>query len=499
MTAGEKARKTRASGGIRQAAGQIALCALVLIVFCVGLRFTVFRTYTARIPIQPVRMQRLRSGEGRLDVKAEPGVLHLGDVRVHDGFLSVPVYPDRPGDADLVLLDENGEEAGFHMLRVSRLGTVFDLQSGGFNGDTAVLAAVTLFWFAVSAIMLYHYLQARGAEYYAYSTIYLSGFSLFALVTSLTLLQVTLSHIQHPADYDMLSAYSTINGASKHFMLLTMPVMVAFALAMAVSNLALLRHERFRLHNVLGLLVSLGLLAGEALGCWLFVQNFMGSEWEYRVRNTLENIYATFFVYFECMLVGSVICGISAARHRPRGEYDFIIILGCWFRRDGTLPPLLRGRVDRALAFWKQQKERTGREAILIPSGGQGPDEPMPEAEAMRRYILSQGVPETAILPETRSANTYQNMAFSKALIDGINAGGKSIFATTSYHVFRSGVWANQAGLSAEGIGGKTVWWYWPNAFMRECVGLLQRRWKQELVLLAVLMAFFGLLSMVLA
>ena len=209
-------------------------------------------------------------------------------------------------------------------------------------------------------------------------------------------------------------------------------------------------------------------------------------------------MYATAFVYFECMLIGSAVCGIKAAKYQPKADKDFIVILGCWFRKDGSLPPLLRGRVDRALSFWRQQKEEIGKEAILIPSGGQGRDEPTSEAEAMRRYLIFQGVPEDRIRTETQSQNTYQNMAFSKQIINSINPEGKTVFATTNYHVFRSGVWANMAGLKAEGVGEKTKWWYWPNAFMRECAGLLQKRWKQEIILLIVLIAFFGVLSMVL-
>ena len=73
-------------------------------------------------------------------------------------------------------------------------------------------------------------------------------------------------------------------------------------------------------------------------------------------------------------------------------------------------------------------------------------------------------------------------------------AAGK--FSTTNYHVFRSGVWAGLAGFPAEGIGSRTKWWFWPNAFVRECAGLLQNRIPQEAALLAVLTAVFALLSM---
>ena len=177
---------------------------------------------------------------------------------------------------------------------------------------------------------------------------------------------------------------------------------------------------------------------------------------------------------------------------------DYILILGCGFRKDGTLPPLLRGRCDRAIRFWKEQKEKTGKEAVLIPSGGQGANEPMPEAEAMRRYLVSVGIPEEAILKEDKSANTYQNMAFSKKLIEQEKKNAKVIYSTTNYHIFRSGVWASLAGLPAEGIGSRTKWWFWPNAFLRECVGLFANRIRKCILLLVILIVFYAVLTMVL-
>jgi uncharacterized SAM-binding protein YcdF (DUF218 family) len=198
------------------------------------------------------------------------------------------------------------------------------------------------------------------------------------------------------------------------------------------------------------------------------------------------------------MLTGAIICGIRAARQNPAPDKDFIIILGCWFRQDGSLPPLLKGRADKALEFWHMQKEETGREAIFIPSGGQGTDEPMPEAEAVRQYLLSNGIGEQLILPETGSANTLQNMSNSGKIIRETGHTGKTLFATSSYHVFRSGLLARQSGLPAEGIGSKTKWWFWPNAFLRETAGLLQKRWKQEIGFLILLIVFFGSLTMVL-
>ena len=484
---------------MRRAAKQIACCVALLLLFCLLCRLTLFRTYTVHIPIHsPMKQEIEKYGEPPEFRVEDPEKLQIRQMELQDGFLSFEVLPEKTGSTNLLFYNRAGEEIAYHAFHVSPLGTVFDLQTGGFTGDTAVLIAVTLFWFFVSAIMLWHFFNAKGTAFYAYSTIYYAGFSLFSLVTGLLMALITVSHLLSPAEYNMFSAYGTINGASSRFMMLTMPVMVAFALAMAISNLVLLRHEKKSFQNVLGIAVSLLLLVGEAIGIYLFRRDFMGSEREMRMQLTLENVYATVFVYFECMLMGSVICGVLASRHWPAPDKDFIVILGCWFRKDGGLPPLLRGRVDKAIEFWTRQKELSGKEAILIPSGGQGPDEPMPEAEAMRQYLISREIPARVIRPETESRNTYENMAFSKEIADGIHPKGKAIFSTTSYHVFRSGIYAAQAGLNAEGIGEKTKWWFWPNAFMRECLGLLRKRWKQELLLLVLLVVFFGLLSMVL-
>ncbi len=481
---------------MRKAIKQIAACAGILILFCVFCRVVFFRSYTAYIPMNIPQGEGREAAEPRIRTE-DTDVIRVDVPERKGNHLRVTIHPEKRGEAQIDVLGKGKDPEQIYLLRVGPFRTVYDLQTGGFTGDTAVMIAVTLFWAAVSAIMVWHYRQARGPAYYAYATVYYAGFSLFALVSALLMLRVTVSRLIDPLSYNMMMVYSAVNGASRQFMTLTMPAVALFALAMIVSNLALLRHATPRIRNLLGILIGLMLLGGEALGWFLFSRELSGAEAEIRLQDTLSNVYATVFVYFECMLAGSVICGTRSARYQPAPDKDFIVILGCWFRNDGTLPPLLRGRVDRAVSFWREQKEKTGKEAILIPSGGRGWDEPMPEAEAMRNYLIAEGIPEALIRTESRAVNTLQNMAYSREIIRGILPEGRTAYATTNYHVFRSGVWAAEAGLPAEGIGSRTKWWYWPNAFMRECAGLLARRWKQELLLLAALTAFFGALSMV--
>ena len=480
---------------MKKAAIQIAALAAILLALCAACRAATDNAYTDYIPI-PLNAEAGKPEDVRIEAET-PGVISHGEPQRVGSFYRVSIRPEGRGRT-FVDVDLGTDASYMGVFSVGKLGIVYDPVTGGFSGDTLAAAAFTAFCLAVAAIMLRVYLRAKGPAFYAYTTIYAAGFFLFALVTGLFMLYVTLRHALRPYDYNMYSVYTAISSSGYTFMMATAPFLMAFATAMAVSNAALLRHEGFSPKNVLGIGVSLALVAGEALAVYLYSRDFSGSEWEVRVHDTLENVYAAAFAYFECMLAGAIVCGVKAARCAPPPDADYILILGCRFRKDGTLTPLLRGRADRAIAYWRARKEASGREAVLVPSGGQGADEPISEAEALRRYLISQGVPEKCILPEDRSRNTYQNMEYSKALIDQAAPGAKVVYATTNYHVFRSGVWANLAGLPAEGMGSRTKWWYWPNAFMRECAGLLANRIWQEVLLLAAMLVFFGALSLAL-
>ena len=479
---------------MKKATIQIAVLAVILLAVCIGCRLAMRNTYMASFP---ARTENLAPESIRFHAET-PGIVEHGTPRIEDGWVRIPIRPGQPGETFVDLDDNHGNDIGMMRFHVGRFGTVYDWRTGGFTGDTVALVAFTAFCLISAAIMFHAWRGAKGAAFYAYGTIHAAGFSLFALLTGLAMLEVTLRHVLRPHDFSMLYAYAAISGASWRFMMLTALPVLAFAAAMAVSNIALVRHEGFSPKNVLGIGIGLALVAGEALAFFLYGRDFSGAEWEVRAWDTMCNVYATAFACFECVLAGAIVCGLKAARHVPAPDADYILILGCKFRRDGTLTPLLQGRVDRAIAFWKKQREVTGKTAVLVPSGGRGADEPIAEAEAMCRYLLERGIPEDKIILEDRSRNTYQNMEYSKALIGHGAPGAKVVYATTNYHVFRSGVWANLAGMPAEGVGSRTKWWYWPNAFMRECAGLMLNRIPQELMLLATMIAFFGALSIAL-
>ena len=128
----------------------------------------------------------------------------------------------------------------------------------------------------------------------------------------------------------------------------------------------------------------------------------------------------------------------------------------------------------------------------------------------MRRYLSARGIPEERMILEDQSADTAENMTFSKRLIlDRVRPGkeapkgywptldapeAKIAFSTTNYHVFRSGLKARRVKLRAQGMGCKSKWYFWPNASVREFIGLLtQHRVKQGLILLGMIASYVAM------
>ena len=346
----------------------------------------------------------------------------------------------------------------------------------------AISLSLDLYLMIVLALLIRAFLGQLRYNPYSYNTIFYMGIALFLLAVLALQIRLTVLLIRQPEVYSASQILHLLLGSAKNYMLLTAPFLLVFSIALCVSNVSLIRHEGFRTVNVLGIVLSFLLVGGEVF-LFLFDYAVSGSQREVMIHDLIANLFAAVYLYFECMLLGVMIADAIVVRYEPDPDKDFIIILGCGIRKDGTPSPLLRGRVDRALAFAEKQKTLTGKEPVFVTSGGQGPDEPVSESAAMKRYLLEQGVPEERILEEDRSTDTFENMKFSKEKIRSVDPEGRVAFSTTNYHVFRSGLCARRVKMRAVGMGARTRWYFWPNAAVREFVGLLtEHRLKQGLI-----------------
>ena len=155
-----------------------------------------------------------------------------------------------------------------------------------------------------------------------------------------------------------------------------------------------------------------------------------------------------------CLAAGLVLlmvlegCVISGMRAQAPADLDYLIVLGARVEEDGPSPALNR-RLNAVMACLDEHPRAT-----IIASGGQGPDEPMSEAECIRRELERRGVDPSRILVEDRSTTTAENLRFSMALMDSPDA--RVGIVTNNYHVWRALRLARHVGLSdAHGIAAK--------------------------------------------
>ncbi len=76
----------------------------------------------------------------------------------------------------------------------------------------------------------------------------------------------------------------------------------------------------------------------------------------------------------------------------------------------------------------------------IIVSGGSGKlsqDEPA-ESLFLRTQLIANGIPDSAIIIESRSKNTYENAVFSKKITDSMHLSAPFILVTSALHMKRS-------------------------------------------------------------
>lgn len=129
------------------------------------------------------------------------------------------------------------------------------------------------------------------------------------------------------------------------------------------------------------------------------------------------------------VVAGGLVLFVVAA-HRSRlvtlpEACDATVVLGAGLAHDRP-SPLLALRCDQAVRLCPPG-------VPLIVSGGQGPDEPCTEADAMRRYLSGSG---HTVLCEEAATNTRENILYSLDLL-GLHNPHIGI-VTSDFHVLRT-------------------------------------------------------------
>lgn len=239
-----------------------------------------------------------------------------------------------------------------------------------------------------------------------------------------------------------------------------MIMIVLSPLYLLFNGRQMMRFEGMRLVNLLSLLYGVSIL-------FLWGMSYVG----------LGYVFAPFsfvLMYFSLLYFSYVTYSIGYNLYPFKSEPHYILVLGSGLIGD-QVPPLLAQRLDRGIHLYKKYNEHP----LFIVSGGKGDDEVVSEASAMKKYLVSKGIKEDLILVEDQSTTTFENLTFSKKILQERGDEQKTVaVVTNSFHVFRAVIYMRLVGLNGYGSGSKTAFYFLPSAYIRETVALMKMYWK---------------------
>ena len=144
-----------------------------------------------------------------------------------------------------------------------------------------------------------------------------------------------------------------------------------------------------------------------------------------------------------------------------------VVVPGCLVRETGP-SLMLQYRLEAALDYLQKHPD-----APVVVSGGQGPREPVSEAQAMADYLITNGISEDRIYKEDRSTDTQQNVALSAEVIRREGLPERLVVATDAYHQLRVRIYAETQGFQeVYAQSGKSPWGLVPSYGVREMLAI---------------------------
>ncbi len=148
---------------------------------------------------------------------------------------------------------------------------------------------------------------------------------------------------------------------------------------------------------------------------------------------------------------------------------EAVIVLGCGIKGEEVTGTLKR-RLDKCIEY-----ANINNNAIIVVSGGQGPQEDITEALAMERYLIDNGISSERIIKEDMATSTYENFVFSKNILDNkFKDEYKIVYITNRFHIYRAGKLAEIAGLNAEGYGAEDDMRAMSVSYLREILAVIK-------------------------
>lgn len=202
--------------------------------------------------------------------------------------------------------------------------------------------------------------------------------------------------------------------------------------------------------------------------CGIFSKQFFKLIGKIKSYKTGKIIFRTVTVLFAAAMIfvaaelGAMVYGAC----RTPEENSTLVVLGC--QVNGTNPSkMLRSRLQTAYDYLVENPDTK-----CIVSGGQGSNEGISEAQCMYNWLTEKGISPDRIYMEDKSANTDENIEFSKRIIEKENLNKNLAIVTDGFHELRASIIAAKHGCSSGAVPAPTPFYLAANFTTRELFAL---------------------------
>ena len=138
--------------------------------------------------------------------------------------------------------------------------------------------------------------------------------------------------------------------------------------------------------------------------------------------------------------VASVCSVLTWALEDDARKADAIVVMGA-AQYHGKPSPVLRARLDHALALWQR-----GLAPRMLLTGGIGEGDTASEAAVSRVYMMGHGVPDTAILLENDGRTSAQSLRAAINLLHARNL-STAVVVSDPFHMLRLEILGRRYGI----------------------------------------------------
>lgn len=217
--------------------------------------------------------------------------------------------------------------------------------------------------------------------------------------------------------------------------------------------------------NLAGIIFSASLLC---LG--LFLNPILKLVGKIRMKKAGRIAFDSLFVAgCSVMLCFFIALGSTIAASTTNAEnQDTVIVLGCSVV--GEQPSwMLSYRIDSAYKYLAENPE-----SVAVLSGGQGAGEAISEAQCMFNVLTEKGIDPDRLYLEDKSTNTFENISFSKKVIDDNKLSTDVAIASSSFHLKRATIIAEKQGLNPARISSYTSHFLRATYYVRDTFGVIK-------------------------